>query len=253
MTTRQIGFIKRKIGRDMIIIDSSLGFDMDKFVFIVDELLKQELDADRALLGRGRVAIFDVPDVGRIVLRQYLRGGWLRKFVTETFFNSNSYPRPVAELHALQYLHEKGVNVPCPMGVLLRRKFFGLFYKGFIATRLIEGTENLLNLLKSDELNEREKQYLALLAGQEAGKMLKLRVFHPDLHIGNVLVQIGERSEGENTVVNAKAWLIDFDKAIVFARDKIKEYQKKTIARWTRSAEKHGVADTVIYPFEDGT
>ena len=253
MTTRQIGFIKRKVGRDVIIIDSSLGFDIEKFVHAVDELLQQEVSVDRELLGRGRVAILDIAGVGKIVLRQYLRGGWLKKFVKETFLNFKSYPRPISELYTLQYLHEKGVNVPCPMGVLMRRKFFGLFYKGFIATMLIEDAENLLNLLKSDKLNEREAQHLAFLAGQEAGKMMKLRVFHPDLHIGNVLVQVGEKSEGEISVLNAKAWLIDFDKAIVFAQNKIKEYQKKTIARWVRSAEKHGVADVAVYPFEDGT
>ena len=203
-------------------------------------------------MGRGKVAVFNIDGVGKIVLRQYLRGGWLRKFVKETFLNLKSYPRPIAELHVLQYLFEKGVNVPYPVGVILRRKFFGLFYKGFIATTLVEGTENFLDMLNSNRLNEKEAQHLASLSGQEAGKMLALNVFHPDLHLGNVLIQTVIKTEGENTMLGTKAWLIDFDKAFVFAKDKIKEYQKKTLSRWTRSAEKHGVADMVVYPFEDG-
>lgn len=117
---------------------------------------------------------------------------------------------------------------------------------------LIEGTENFLDIVKSNRLKEKEVQHLASLAGQEAGKMLALNVFHPDLHLGNVLIQTVIKTEGENTMLGAKAWLIDFDKAFVFAKNKIKEYQKKTLSRWTRSAEKHGVADIVVYTFEDG-
>ena len=249
---RQIRFLKRKVGRDVITIDSSLGVDLSKFQNAVDELLKQEVSVERQLVGRGRAAIVDIDGVGKVVLRQYLRGGWMKKFSKETFLNlASDPPRPVAELHVLQYLYEKGVNVPCPMGALLRTRFFGLFYTGFIATMLLEGTDNLLNVLQSNSLQEREAQRLVFLVGQEAGKMLSLRVFHPDLHLGNVLVQI-TASADEETPFSAKVWLIDFDKAFVFAKTQLKKYQAKTLARWIRSAEKHGVAEIATYPFEDG-
>jgi predicted unusual protein kinase regulating ubiquinone biosynthesis (AarF/ABC1/UbiB family) len=65
--------------------------------------------------------------------------------------------------------------------------------------------------------------------------MLAYNIFHTDLHPGNVLTS-------PSALV-----LIDFDKSYRFVDTEREAMRARSIQRWMRSAEKHGVGDALSH------
>ncbi len=199
--------------------------------------------------GRSRVEFISVR--GRaLVLRHYCRGGMMRHLLRDSFVRlpfqgilGGERYRPFEELAILEELQAQGVPVPVPVVGGIKQLLGGLLYRAVLVTEELAEVQNLLFLAQTAKLQgegQTEVAELCKKAGAEAARMVALGIAHPDLHLGNVLVQRGER-----------VILIDFDRA---SRSELPAAQlaELLIARWNRSLEKHGVAEFTAGAFEAG-
>lgn len=200
-------------------------------------------------IGRGKIALLKSSTGERFVLRQYLRGGFVRRFLTDQFlrrpFSTIENSRPFRELEILGHLLDSGVSVPVPVLGISSISLTGLSYRAAIMTEYLPDTKNLLvvgrELLKTNQRAE-DFKVACFKAGVQALKMLKNGVFHPDLHLGNVLVDAEDR-----------VYLIDFDQAERIAGDcSSVAYRERVIDRWGKSANKHELITIALQPFVEG-
>ena len=155
------------------------------------------------------------------VLREYLRGGLIAKFIKQHFyFSSLTATRVYQEIALLLKLRQDGVNVPEPIAGCIQKQ--SLWYTNKILLAAIPGAQEIHTLCCSGELTEIICQNM----GREIAKMHNAGVFHHDLNIQNIL-----KDEQD------QIWLIDFDKC--FATAQLTQAQcQMNIARLHRSIDK---------------
>ncbi|MCX5811800.1 MAG: hypothetical protein NT178_04560 [Proteobacteria bacterium] len=151
--------------------------------------------------GRGGIKLFDIN--GRhIACRKYIHGGLLRAITGDIFFSAK---RVNEELEILLYLKERGFPVVQPYGLIVRKNFVT---KSLCILTVFE--ENAADLLEVLNASTRKKRFRIIkMLAQLMWRMETLGVYHPDLHLNNVLVT----AEGALT-------FLDFDRA-----------QRKSIAK----------------------
>ncbi len=189
---------------------------------IVEDLYLESLNSNISNVAgvRGEVLKKNINGTD-LVVRRYRRGGLVRYFLKDTFIKplSNSY-RPIQEFEILNSI--KKLNVPKVIAVAVKES--SLTYSGIIITENIKDSFNFLNQKPSS--NEEIKE-IAYKAGLLARKIINEKVFHPDLHLGNVLYD-----------KNGEVYIIDFDKASVINKDEIENSINKIVSRWNRSVNK---------------
>ena len=146
--------------------------------------------------GRGGLLRFPY-ETGWGVIRGYRRGGFVRRFLKESYFVVN---RPLREFLLHVRLFEQGLPMPEPLGVLWERR--GLCFRGALATREIDGV-TLFEYLASAP--DAPGETLGC-AGALIREMHDAGVFHADLQVRNILV-------GRDHL-----YLIDFDRARLACR-----------------------------------
>jgi len=147
-------------------------------------------------VGRGS-AYFVEADIGPVVLRHYLRGGWAAKLSRQHYiFTGASRSRPFREYHLLAQLYARGLPVPRPVAALCRHS--GIVSTGAIVTVRIADTQTLADMMTGEGPGEG--------AWTGIGKCIRrfhdAGVWHADLNARNILL------DGESRV-----FLIDFDRA----------------------------------------
>lgn len=153
-------------------------------------------------VGRGS-ALFLETEFGPAVLRAYLRGGWASRVSRDRyFFISWERSRPAAEFRILAELAEAQLPVPAPLSAMGRKQ--GLFYRGWLMTRRIEGVEPL-----ADRFTEEPPETWRRI-GACIRRFHDFGVVHADLNARNILV--GGHSNGDSGI-----YLIDFDRARIDA------------------------------------
>jgi len=215
----------------------------EKYIF-----LSYARDAEMSIVGRGAVRYIMLASGRKVVVRKGLRGGFVSRFIEQTYFQKPftkpSQARQVRELEVLKFLKNKGVSVPQPVAAYITYLPFRIGYRGFLATEDI-GAHNLLHLGSSvviSEMGEDAFKKYCRLAGEEARKMLNAGIYHPDLHLGNVLYSTSD-----------KVYLIDFDNAeyIDGSMSRV-DAEKKIRRRWSKSCAKHYLDQIAVKPFEEG-
>lgn len=191
---------------------------------IEQQVIKQQVIKQ---LGRGAVAELKLGDGRLAIMRRYRRGGMVQRISSRFYFRGIGDYRPLQELAVLGSLHDSGVAVPEPLAAVVKPRCFGLCYEAAIITMKVPST-NLLEFVRSD-CSKDEIASSCEAAGRVARKMLEHGVFHPDLHLGNVL-----RAEDGSVVI------IDFDRASCFYSQQLPFYTGRTIQRWDRAANKRG-------------
>ena len=159
------------------------------------ELTKELREADvLPHLGRGGIKIVSVGGK-HLVSRKYLHGGLLRLITQDRFFSDK---RCSAEAEALNYLRGKGFPVVTPFATVAEKRIVA--YRLTILTILEQGSVNLLDYLNTAGHSDR----ISIIGGfvHLFCKMQALGVYHPDLHIANVLV-----------ASTGKLVFLDFDRA----------------------------------------
>jgi len=152
--------------------------------------------------GRGGSVIV-APAVGqpRLLVRRCLRGGLPAKFVRGTYLGFS--PRPFRELRVMKSLYERGAPVAEPYGAAVQWLFPGC-YRGWLATRFIEGSCTLWKWLRDQTPPPAERRAVLEEVGQSIRKVRSLGVWHADLNLHNILIV---------PAAAQRVVLIDFDRA----------------------------------------
>jgi len=182
--------------------------------------------------GRGVIQVFDLPD-GQGILREHRRGGFIRHFLKRAYLFHN---RPLQEWQIHTELHDDGLPVPEPLGVMYERR--GFVYQGAIATRRI-AAPSLIEWLDGKPDSTDDTLYTV---GETIARLHDHGVFHADLNGGNILIA------PDGPVI------LDFDKArrlmpLTAAR------RKANLDRLQRSLAKHGLAqhhDAILLGYRGG-
>ncbi len=148
-------------------------------------------------VGRGSAWFIDAP-FGAVVLRQYLRGGWVAAISRERyFFTTISRSRPFREIHVLSALYKQGLPVPRPVAALCEHH--NVISTGAIMTMRIASARTLADLLpRSQELDPGFWKSV----GKCIRRFHNAGVWHADLNARNILLDD-----------ELRVFLIDFDRA----------------------------------------
>jgi 3-deoxy-D-manno-octulosonic acid kinase len=207
------------VRRDGFVFHFGRPYTHEDLRHIVEEL---QLDA-RALPDRARGTIIqDLPSVGTVAIKEYLRRGLVRRAILRTHLRRGP-TRPRREFAILRLARAAGIRAPEPVAYIERGR---LFYRGWIVTRWIKGGRTLAELRRADALT------LARImneVGRQIVLLIKNRIHHVDLHPGNVLVNADDTP-----------YLVDFDKAALHTGS-LERLRACYIARWRRAVLKHGL------------
>ncbi len=131
--------------------------------------------------GRGAPGIIEIGGT-RLVCRQYLHGGWLRAVTGATFFGEG---RALNEFEVTAYLQERGFPVVTPFGYVVEKRPVAV--RLYFLSVFLEGSQDLAAYSASAGRRRRLKMSKRLASA--LFEMGRLGVYHPDLHLGNVLVK----------------------------------------------------------------
>ncbi len=177
---------------------------------------KQALEGEA--VGRGS-AWFINTAFGPVVLRQYLRGGWVAKISRQSyFFSTVSRSRPFREYHLLAALYDLGLPVPKPVTALC--EFHGIISSGALMTARISSAQTLADVLPGNEG-----------IWGDVGKCIRrfhdAGVWHADLNARNILLD-----------ADLRVFLIDFDRArftpgkVVNGEGNLKRLKRSLVKLW---------------------
>lgn len=182
-------------------------------------------DAPRGVLaGRGYTGIQNVEGLGRVFVKQYAHGGLLRH-VTGGSFLCVGPSRSLQEFLMLERVREIGINAPKPMLFVNKGSFL---YRTWLFMEEIAGSRNLAEVSRSGKVEDADVLHEAMTKlGEQVLSLINHKIFHVDLHPGNVLVQEGGRVS-----------IVDFDKAHEF-KGSAERLRELYLRRWRRAVIKH--------------
>ena len=190
-----------KCGRcDYLINRSILPTDknQDYYASLFDDKTLLTQDSTHVICGRGVTLLFEKYGF-KLVLREYLRGGFIYKFIKKSYlaFSANAY-RSFMEFELLNNLYAQGLHVP--QAVAAKVSYYFPMVQNKIVTQQIEHSSNLDTILQERELTAVE--FTAIQ--EQLCKLFELKVKHTDLNIKNILI--------DNS---SQAFIIDFDKCYI--------------------------------------
>jgi hypothetical protein len=130
--------------------------------------------------GRGGTGIFEWCGL-TLVTRQYRHGGLFRAMTGNCFFSAT---RALVEAQITKYLHDENFPTVEPFCVIEEHRF--LCTHLYFVTLFQENKGDLLNCLRSGSTWQR--RHMVKRFAQTVRLMEQLGVYHPDLHLKNVLV-----------------------------------------------------------------
>jgi 3-deoxy-D-manno-octulosonic acid kinase len=182
-------------------------------------------DAPRGVLaGRGYTGIQTVEGLGRVFVKQYAHGGLLRH-ITGGSFLCVGPSRSLQEFLMLERVRELGINAPKPMLFVNKGSFL---YRTWLFMEEIVASRNLAEVSRSEKSEDVDVLHEAMTKlGEQVLALINHKIFHVDLHPGNVLVQDGGRVS-----------IVDFDKAHEF-KGSAERLRELYLRRWRRAVIKH--------------
>lgn len=180
----------------------------------LDKFLRTGNQADK---GRGGLKLISL-DGKLFACRKYLHGGVGRAATKDLFLSEK---RALNELQIMLYLKENHFPVVEPVGILVGEDF--PFRKPHIITKFEENIGELLEFIKVSGPKKRLRAIRDL--ARYMWNLERLGVYHPDLHLRNVLVKN-----------NGRLIFLDFDKA--FRKIISRKNVEAMIWRLNRFAEK---------------
>ena len=147
--------------------------------------------------GRGAAWFIDAPS-GAMVLRRYLRGGFVAKLSHDKYvWRGEDAVRSVAEFRLLMLLRAMGLPVPAPVAGAYWRE--GRRYRAAILLSRIMDVHSFGHRVMADVKAAPWEEAGALIA-----RFHRIGLDHPDLNAHNLLF--------DDAVTG---WMIDFDKAVL--------------------------------------
>lgn len=176
---------------------------------------------ERATLGgRSSSAAVDISGLGRVFIKHYSHGGLLRAF-TGGRFVAAGIPRSRVEFEMLERVRELGVHAPQPYAFV---KKGSIVYGTWLVMEELIGARNLVDVQREDP---DELQSVMTALGEQMVILIQNRIFHVDLHPGNVLV-----------MRSGLVYIVDFDKAHIF-QGSAAALRDLYLRRWRRAVIKH--------------
>lgn len=182
-------------------------------------------DAPRGVLaGRGYTGIQTIEGLGRVFVKQYAHGGLLRT-VTGGQFLCVGPSRSLLEFTMLERVRSLGINAPKPMLFVNKGSFL---YRTWLFMEEIPESRNLAEVSGSEKGEDSDVLHDAMTKlAEQVLTLVSHKVFHVDLHPGNVLV--------DNT---GRVFIVDFDKAREFEGSS-EQLRELYLRRWRRAVIKH--------------
>jgi hypothetical protein len=177
--------------------------------------------AEAIAAGRGGTYRALLPGGVRAVVRPYRRGGWLARFVHETYVGWRA--RPLRELVATVEARRRGVAA---VEVLAARVEGGLLYRGVLVTAEVPDAAPLIDALRAAP-DAAARAALARSAGTVVGRMHAAGVAHPDLNLTNLLARGG-----------AVVAIVDLDRAALVPHPLGASGRRRNLRRLARSLRK---------------
>ncbi len=174
-------------------------------IFSPDYLKKHNLVTGTAA-GRGTTWFFK-HNGQEYVLRSYLRGGLVGKFLTNQFFHgSHLNSRSWQEFELLLKLQEWMLPAPRPVAAKVQRS--GVIYRSYLISERISQAKDLHQILCEGPISAS----IWFNIGCVIAKFHAHGVYHHDLNIRNIMLDNQDHP-----------WLIDFDKCEIRVDGKWKE------------------------------
>lgn len=176
--------------------------------------------AGGALDGRVRPDFLHLPGPGAVVVKHYVRGGWMR-FVSRRCYLRTARSRGRTEYEMLHLLGTLGFDVPRPVAWAERGS---LWVHAWLIMEELPGVLTLARIARDDP--ERARALLSGV-GEMVARLVDHRIHHVDFHPGNILVDSDDHLHP-----------IDFDKAARVtcpAPELAQRYER----RWQRAVAKH--------------
>ena len=191
---------------------------------VAPSLLIERLQGARTIEEKGRGGI-GVLRVGPMTLacRKYVHGGLFRAVTGDRFLSGK---RALDEIDITRYLWDAGFPVVEPFCVIVERRFFAKHL--YFLSLFKEGAQDLLDYLAKAGQMARFRAIRRL--GQLFFRLECLGVYHPDLHLNNVLIT----KDGEMI-------FLDFDKSRRGGVSKAEvERMVWRLYRFAEKMERHG-------------
>lgn len=145
--------------------------------------------------GRGGPGLFTFGEK-KFVCRQYWHGGLLRGITGGVFPGED---RAAREFEVTTYLEKTGFPVVRAVGYIARRS--SLANELFFITAFVENARDIVEYFRST--NARKRLRMARKLAHYFFRLGELGIYHPDLHLRNILVDPADR-----------LFFLDFDKSI---------------------------------------
>lgn len=182
---------------------------------IIEQISRGELIRNK---GRGGIKVLSVNNK-KMACRQYIHGGLFRAVTQDRFFSER---RALDEADILRYLAENGFPVVRPCFVVAEKR--GLTQRLFLITEFVHDASDLLDIWRTASRMKRFRIIKRLAA--LVRRLELLGIFHPDLHINNILVT------GKGELI-----FLDFDRA--FKKAATVNDMKRIFWRLDRYMEKY--------------
>lgn len=199
------------------------GMDLPAAKYFDSEYWRSEGALTGAAVGRGNSWFIDAP-FGPVVLRQYLRGGWVARVShNHYFFTTIHRSRPIREFFILASLVDLGLPVPRPVAALCKHK--GILSSGALITETIAEAQTLADILPGAESEPAYGDVPWASIGKCMRKFHNAGLWHADLNARNILLDSARQ-----------VYLIDFDRARLTPGRRA--HGKRNLSRLKRSLTK---------------
>jgi 3-deoxy-D-manno-octulosonic acid kinase len=135
--------------------------------------------------GRGGIKVIGFED-HKLAVRKYTHGGLFRVFTGDRFLSRR---RAITEAETTNHLREAGFPAVRPYGVVVERRV--LAFRLHLITFFEEGAVDLIQRIRTSPPKQRLR--IARELGESFWRLERAGVFHPDLHLRNVLVTVAGR------------------------------------------------------------
>jgi len=204
------GFSLIKRGKAQLIIrDLYKDRLMKREIHNPEALFLQEGDKAQFMEGRGFLISLPIDEKGseRMVIRHCEHGGIFRALTRDLFLMGS---RPFRELILTEMARRAGLPT---MEILaaIKRWVFWPFYKGDLVSKEIPNSVDLIQYFTRwgkarVQKQPGEKRELIRQAGRLVRQMHEVGIYHRDLHLKNLIVEMGEGALGS-------LYVIDFDRS----------------------------------------